>query len=104
MVIAKIAKLPYVGKPKDEGTKTHEVSVTAIPDPVPEPSIIPLWVYVLSAVAGALILLLLIYLLYKVSFRALSVIEDFNEISLSIAVRILQAKPSRNFSRKTATQ
>ncbi|KAL7028917.1 hypothetical protein ACKWTF_006042 [Chironomus riparius] len=68
MAIGKITKLPYVGTPANETLKTHEVFVTAIPDPVPKPDVIPLWIFVLAACAGALILLLLIYLLYKCGF------------------------------------
>lgn len=67
MMVARITKLPYLGTPKDKPIKSEEVFVTAIPDPVPKPDVIPLWIVVLSACAGALILLLLIYLLYKVS-------------------------------------
>jgi len=66
MAIGKITKLPYVGSPANEILKTHEVFVTAEPDPVPKPDVIPLWIFVLAACAGALILLLLVYLLYKV--------------------------------------
>lgn len=46
---------------------TFEIStnVTA-PQTEVKPGVVPLWVIVLSAVAGALILLLLIFLLYKV--------------------------------------
>jgi integrin alpha 8 len=68
MSVARITKLPYIGEPKDKAIKTHEVFVTATPDPVPKPDVVPLWIVVLSACAGAIILLLLIYLLYKVSF------------------------------------
>ncbi|XP_070507183.1 integrin alpha-PS2 isoform X2 [Chironomus tepperi] len=68
MAIGKITKLPYVGAPANETLKSHEVFVTAIPDPVPKPDVIPLWIFVLAACAGALILLLLIYLLYKCGF------------------------------------
>lgn len=68
MAMGKITKLPYVGSPANETLKTHEVFVTAIPDPVPKPDVIPLWIFVLAACAGALILLLLVYLLYKCGF------------------------------------
>lgn len=67
MAVGKITKLPYVGTPANETIKSHEVYVTAIPDPIPKPDIIPLWIFILAACAGALILLLLIYLLYKVT-------------------------------------
>jgi hypothetical protein len=67
MAYGRITKLPYIGDTNKNFT-THEVSFTAIPDPVPKPDVVPLWIFVLAACAGALILLLLIYLLYKVSF------------------------------------
>ena len=66
MAIGRITKLPYLGKPTNDTLKMHEVFVTAIPDPIPKPDVVPLWIVVLAACAGALILLLLIYLLYKV--------------------------------------
>lgn len=66
MAIGRITKLPYVGEPTNDTIKTHEVFVTAIPDPIPKEDVVPLWIVVLAACAGALILLLLIYLLYKV--------------------------------------
>ncbi|KAG5683654.1 hypothetical protein PVAND_012923 [Polypedilum vanderplanki] len=68
MAIGNITKLPYVGTPANEILKTHEIFMTAIPDPIPKPDVIPLWVFILAACAGALILLLLIYLLYKCGF------------------------------------
>lgn len=68
MAIGKITKLPYVGSPTNQTLKTHEVFVTAIPDPIPKPDVVPLWIVVLAACVGALILLLLIFLLYKVSW------------------------------------
>lgn len=65
-VVARITKLPYIGAPQEKPLKTFEVPVKAIPEPIITPDVVPLWVVILSAVAGALILLLLIYLLYKV--------------------------------------
>lgn len=65
MALARITKLPYVSKPP-ETDFTHEIFVTATPVPTPKPDVVPLWIVVLAACAGALILLLLIYLLYKV--------------------------------------
>lgn len=66
-VVARIVKLPYIGEPQEKPLKTFEVPVKAIPEPIVTPDVVPLWVVILSAVAGALILLLLILLLYKVS-------------------------------------
>lgn len=68
VVDGSITQLPYIGRVKEEDEQhiTHEVVVSAIPDVVPKPDVIPLWIVVLAACAGALILLLLVYLLYKV--------------------------------------
>lgn len=68
MVVARITKLPYIGSPQDQPIKSYEVVTTLIPIPDPKPDVVPLWVVVLSACAGVLILMLLIYLLYKVIY------------------------------------
>lgn len=64
---ATISKLPFIGTPVDRVLQVHEVYTTVYP---PKPDIVsevvPLWVVILSAVAGAIILLLLIFLLHKV--------------------------------------
>jgi integrin alpha 8 len=67
MTVARINKLPYIGTPKERPIRTHELLVKATPEPVAAPDVVPLWVVVLAACAGTIILLLLIYLLYKVS-------------------------------------
>lgn len=69
MVVARVAQLPYIGEPQDKPIKRHEVVLTAIPIAEPKPDVVPLWVWVLSACVGVLILLLLIYLLYKVHIK-----------------------------------
>lgn len=68
VVDGSITQLPYIGRVEEENEQhiTHEVVVSAIPDVFPKPDVIPLWIVVLAACAGALILLLLVYLLYKV--------------------------------------
>lgn len=71
MATGSITKLPYIGKPLNDSQKTYEIYVTATPDPLPKSDIVPLWIWVLAACAGALILLLLIYLLYKVRLNIL---------------------------------
>ncbi|CAO1396274.1 unnamed protein product [Diamesa tonsa] len=68
MAVGRITKLPYIGASPNQPIKSHEVFVTAIPDPVPKSDSVPLWIVVLAACAGALILLLLVYLLYKCGF------------------------------------
>ncbi|XP_050304300.1 integrin alpha-PS2 isoform X2 [Anthonomus grandis grandis] len=69
MMVARISKLPYIGKPKDQALHTHEI-FTDIPAGEQElpPPVVPLWIILLSAIAGTLILLLVILLLYKCGF------------------------------------
>lgn len=67
MVVSRVSRLPYIGEPHEKPLKAHEVKITAVPIPEPKPDIVPLWIIILSAVVGVIILLLLIYLLYKVS-------------------------------------
>uniref|UniRef100_A0A6B2EJX2 Putative vitronectin receptor alpha subunit n=1 Tax=Phlebotomus kandelakii TaxID=1109342 RepID=A0A6B2EJX2_9DIPT len=66
--VARVVKQPFIGEPKEKPIKSFEVPVMAIPEPIMKPDVVPLWVVVLSACAGAIILLLLIYLLYKCGF------------------------------------
>ncbi|KAL9878702.1 integrin subunit alpha inflated isoform 2-T8 [Glossina fuscipes fuscipes] len=68
MAVSHVTRLPYIGEPKDEIIRTHEIFYKAVPEPTPVPDVVPLWVVVLAACAGALILLLLIFLLYKCGF------------------------------------
>ncbi|XP_025836181.1 integrin alpha-PS2 isoform X1 [Agrilus planipennis] len=69
MMLARISKLPYIGKPVDRPVHTHEIFTTvSAPEPEIKPDMVPLWVVVLSAVAGTAILLLLAFLLYKCGF------------------------------------
>ncbi|XP_037039254.1 integrin alpha-PS2 isoform X2 [Bradysia coprophila] len=68
MVVARVSQLPYIGEPQEKPIKRHEVVLTATPIAEPKPDVVPLWVWVLSACIGVLILLLLIYLLYKCGF------------------------------------
>jgi len=82
LAVGRIKKLPYIGKPLNDKVEKHEVFVTAMPDPIPKPDVVPLWIVVLAACAGALILLLLIYLLYKVSI--------FIHILQQISYKVLQ--------------
>ncbi|XP_053696719.1 integrin alpha-PS2 [Sabethes cyaneus] len=68
MTVARVTGLPYIGRPKEMPLKTNEIQVVATPEPTPKPDVIPLWIVVLAAVAGTIILLLLIYLLSKCGF------------------------------------
>ncbi|XP_040173055.1 integrin alpha-PS2 isoform X2 [Anopheles arabiensis] len=68
MNVARVLKLPYIGEPKDKPIKTHEIKVLAEPEPTIKPEVVPLWIVVLAACAGALILLLIIYGLAKSGF------------------------------------
>lgn len=76
MAVSHITKLPYIGAPKDHKIKSHEIFYIANPTPEQVPDVVPLWVVILAACAGALILLLLAYLLYKVSFIYLIYIKS----------------------------
>ncbi|GAB0088980.1 Integrin alpha-PS2 [Sergentomyia squamirostris] len=66
--VARVTRQPFIGEPKEKPIKSFEVPVVAIPEPIIKPDVVPLWVVILSACAGAIILLLLIYLLYKCGF------------------------------------
>lgn len=66
MALARVTKLPYIGEDPDPELKSHEVVVTVTPEPIIKPDVVPLYVVVLSACAGAIILLLIVYLLHKV--------------------------------------
>lgn len=68
-IISKVTKLPSIGKPATDIIKSHEIYTNLQPKAIaPEPDVVPLWVVVLSACAGTIILLLLILLLHKVYF------------------------------------
>lgn len=71
-VIARVKRLPYIGEPIDRPLRSYEAKTSAIPTPEPKPDIVPLWIIILSACVGVIILLLLIYILYKVNFFELS--------------------------------
>lgn len=69
MMLARIDKLPYIGRPVNRTVHSHEIFTTiAAPQPDTKTDIVPLWVIVLSAVGGTIVLLLLIYLLHKLGF------------------------------------
>lgn len=69
-LVARVTKQPFIGTPAEKVTKDSEVFTNVEPSAPPSaPDIIPLWVVVLSACAGMIILLLLIYLLHKVSLK-----------------------------------
>lgn len=68
MNIARVTKLPYIGQPTHMPLKTSEIMVMAEPEPTPKPDVVPLWIVVLAACAGTIILLLLVYLLAKFGF------------------------------------
>ncbi|XP_055845069.1 integrin alpha-PS2 isoform X2 [Episyrphus balteatus] len=68
VAVSQVTKLPYIGMPTDEIIRSHEVFYKAIPEPIPTPDIIPLWIVILAACVGATILLLLVYLLHKCGF------------------------------------
>ncbi|XP_048504880.1 integrin alpha-PS2 isoform X1 [Athalia rosae] len=68
-LVARVTRQPFIGAPIDQLPKSHEIYTTIYPTtPLTEPDVVPLWVVVLSACAGTIILLLLIFLLYKCGF------------------------------------
>ncbi|XP_054288961.1 integrin alpha-PS2 isoform X2 [Macrosteles quadrilineatus] len=69
LVAGRVTELPHIGAPDMSALHTHEVLTTvAARDSATRPDVVPLWVVVLSACAGALILMLLVYALYKCGF------------------------------------
>ncbi|XP_017056150.1 integrin alpha-PS2 isoform X2 [Drosophila ficusphila] len=68
LAVANVTLLPFIGAPKDAIVKSHEIFYKAEPEPHQVPDVVPLWVVVLAACAGALIFLLLVWLLYKCGF------------------------------------
>lgn len=71
-LVARVTKQPFIGKPVEQVVRSDEVMTNVEPSATPTvPDMIPIWVVVLSACAGMIILLLLIYLLYKVSIQNL---------------------------------
>ncbi|XP_012282134.1 integrin alpha-PS2 isoform X2 [Orussus abietinus] len=68
-LVAHVVKQPFIGTPVEQVVKSHEIYTTVQPSAPPSmPDVVPLWVVVLSACAGTIILLLLIYLLHKCGF------------------------------------
>nr|CAD7400855.1 unnamed protein product [Timema poppensis] len=69
LLVSRIKTLPHIGEPEQAILKNNEIFTDVIPsDVVSKSDVVPLWVVVLSACAGALILLLLIFLLWKCGF------------------------------------
>lgn len=68
MMASKITKLPFFGRTDKTNVTTFEIE-TNVPGPPPEikSDVVPLWIILLSAIVGTLILLLAVLLLYKVS-------------------------------------
>ncbi|XP_018049115.1 PREDICTED: integrin alpha-PS2 isoform X2 [Atta colombica] len=68
-LVARVTKQPFIGTPAEQVIRSDEVMTNIEPSAAPSaPDMIPIWVVVLSACAGMIILLLLIYLLYKCGF------------------------------------
>nr|XP_003704431.2 PREDICTED: integrin alpha-PS2 isoform X1 [Megachile rotundata] len=68
-LVAQVTKQQYIGTPAEQVVKSHEIKTNVAPSSTPSaPDVIPLWVVVLSACAGTIILLLLIFLLHKCGF------------------------------------
>ncbi|KAK7864716.1 hypothetical protein R5R35_013608 [Gryllus longicercus] len=68
-MVLQVTELPHIGTPHEPIVRDHEVFTDIVSTDSPTiPDIVPLWVVVLSAVAGTIILLLLIFLLWKCGF------------------------------------
>ncbi|XP_066998134.2 integrin alpha-PS2 isoform X2 [Anabrus simplex] len=64
-----VTTLPYIGAPREPMIRGNEIFTDInLTDSPAKPEVVPLWVVVLSAVAGAIILLLIIYLLWMCGF------------------------------------
>lgn len=67
MMVGRITSVPFIGIPSEKESVKYEITTNVVaPESDSKPDVVPLWVVVLSAVAGALILLLLIFFFYKV--------------------------------------
>jgi len=73
LVASRITKLPYIGQPEYMMVKKYEVMTELISTDTPLHSSdhVPWWVVVLSACVGAAILILLVFLLWKVSANSI---------------------------------
>lgn len=69
LAATRVTRLPVVGVPRDSTWQTAEATTLVTPQlEALSSGTVPLWVVVLAAVIGALLLLLLIFALYKVGF------------------------------------
>ncbi|XP_050678590.1 integrin alpha-8 isoform X2 [Leptidea sinapis] len=69
LTATRVSRLPMVGRPSDRSWQTAEAHTVVTPQlEALETGTIPLWVIILAAVVGALLLLLLIFALYKCGF------------------------------------
>ncbi|CAH4037108.1 unnamed protein product [Pieris brassicae] len=69
LTATRVSRLPMVGRPLDQGWQTGEAHTMVTPQlEALSSGSIPLWVIILAAVVGALLLLLLIFALYKCGF------------------------------------
>ncbi|CAH0722037.1 unnamed protein product, partial [Brenthis ino] len=69
LTATRVSRLPMVGRPAERGWHVAEAVTLVTPQlEALESGAIPLWVIILAAVVGALLLLLLIFALYKCGF------------------------------------
>lgn len=68
LATSRLTILPHIGEIRDRAGKSYEVLTEVMPQDLPiRPEVVPLWIVVLSACAGAIILMLLVAALYAVS-------------------------------------
>jgi integrin alpha 8 len=66
-LFAIVTSQPFVDEPVENIARSYEIMTTVLPfTNMNTADIVPLWIVVISACAGTSILLLLVYLLYKV--------------------------------------
>ncbi|XP_046389663.1 integrin alpha-PS2 isoform X2 [Ischnura elegans] len=68
VLVSQVTKLPQIGSPDDMHIRTHEIITNMKPTDGERDAIVPWWTVVLSACAGTIILMLLIFLLWKCGF------------------------------------
>lgn len=95
-LVARVTKQPFIGTPAEQVIRSNEIITNVEPSAPPSaPDIIPVWVVVLSACAGIIILLLLIYLLHKASLLARITLRSFYFILSPFALDVARYRVSR---------
>ena len=107
-LLTRVTQLPYNVNPSYLRYKTNEIVTTVVEESdLTTPGRVRWWIYVLAILAGILLLLLLIYALYKVRKLLQHIFTTLRLIHLqslfNISVRIFQTKTSSPRTRQPAT-